>query len=47
MKGVMVCPESGLKYRLKDRKLICLDLDEDEDFPDELSIGTNLYDSFK
>jgi len=49
--GVMVCPESGYRYRLSvsgDRETLkCLDLDEEESLPDDLSSGSKTYDEFK
>ena len=46
-KGVMICPESGFKYKLENDKLRCLDLDEEESLPDKLSKGEKTYDEFK
>ena len=45
--GVMVCPESGLHYRLAGDKLRCLDLDEDVPLPPELATGKITYDDWK
>ncbi len=45
--GIMICPESGFKYQLKDDKLKCLDLDEEEPLPEQLSKGEKTYDDFK
>jgi UDP-2-acetamido-3-amino-2,3-dideoxy-glucuronate N-acetyltransferase len=46
--GIMVCPESGYKYKqLKPGLLKCLDLDEDAPLPPELSVGRVCYDDFK
>jgi UDP-2-acetamido-3-amino-2,3-dideoxy-glucuronate N-acetyltransferase len=46
--GVMVCPESGLRYQLvNENKLIGLDVDEDSSLPEELSQGTDSYRKFK
>lgn len=52
--GIMVCPESGLRYQLtaSDRQpatvvLRCLDLDEDAPLPDELAVGNMCYDELK
>ena len=46
-----VCPESGYRYRLSvngDRETLkCLDLDEEESLPDDLSSGSKSYDEFK
>jgi UDP-2-acetamido-3-amino-2,3-dideoxy-glucuronate N-acetyltransferase len=47
-KGIMVCPESGFRYRKgEDGWLRCLDLDEDSPLPAELAIGAKRYDEFK
>lgn len=45
--GVMVCPESGLRYLLQDGALRCLDLDEDRQLPGELATGKLTYDELK
>lgn len=45
--GVMVCPESGFRYRLDGNGLRCLDLDEDRPLPPELATGGRTYDEFK
>ncbi len=49
--GVMVCPESGLRYQLStinaQPALKCLDLDEDSPLPKELAVGKLVYDEFK
>ena len=46
--GVMVCPESGYRYRQTDTgALRCLDLDEEAPLPAELSVGEVTYDEFK
>jgi UDP-2-acetamido-3-amino-2,3-dideoxy-glucuronate N-acetyltransferase len=52
--GVMVCPESGLRYHLAtDRQepvteaLHCLDLDEDAPLPADLAVGKMFYDDLK
>lgn len=45
--GLMVCPESGFRYRVEEGALKCLDLDEDLPLPDHLKAGTKTYDSFK
>ncbi len=44
---IMLCPESGLRYRIVDGLLKCLDTDEDEPLPPELSYGKKFYDEFK
>jgi len=45
--GLMVCPESGLRYHLDDGAVRCLDLPEDEPLPTELAAGTQDYRSFQ
>lgn len=46
--GVMVCPESGFRYKEVTPGVIrCLDLDEEAPLPDELATGKELYDSYK
>ncbi len=46
--GVMVCPESGYRYRLtREGVLRCLDLDEDSPLPKELTVGNKTYDEMK
>lgn len=45
--GIMVCPESRLRYRLKNSTLACLDLDEDSPLPQEMAIGRECYDVYK
>ena len=45
--GIMVCPESGFRYQEQDGALRCLDLDEDDPLPAELSEGSRTYDDFK
>ena len=46
--NVMVCPESGLRYREEQPGLLrCLDLNEESVLPDTLSVGKKAYDEFK
>lgn len=45
--GLMVCPESGYRYRLEDGRVRCLDLAEDAPLPPELAVGKIPYDQFK
>lgn len=46
--GVMACPESGLRYRLKsENELKCLDVSEDSPLPDNLKTGSAVYREFK
>jgi UDP-2-acetamido-3-amino-2,3-dideoxy-glucuronate N-acetyltransferase len=47
--NIMVCPESGFRYQLRDDgdTLRCLDLDEDKPLPDDLKEGTHSYDTFR
>ena len=44
--GEFVCPESGFRYAEEDGKLICLDFDEEEPLPTELSVGKTGYRDF-
>ncbi|MFO1054805.1 MAG: acyltransferase [Planctomycetota bacterium] len=45
--GIMVCPESGYRYRLADGVVRCLDLDEDAPLPAALAVGTKGYREFR
>jgi UDP-2-acetamido-3-amino-2,3-dideoxy-glucuronate N-acetyltransferase len=45
--GRATCPESKFVYEKSDGQVHCLDLNEDEPLPSELSIGSQDYDSFK
>ena len=45
--GQAACPESGLRYRLADGAVACLDLDEEAPLPDGLRQGARPYDSYK
>jgi UDP-2-acetamido-3-amino-2,3-dideoxy-glucuronate N-acetyltransferase len=46
--GVMVCAESGLKYREVSPGVVrCLDLDEDAPLPEALALGRKTYDELK
>lgn len=46
--GVMVCPESGLRYKeISPGSLKCLDLDEESELPPQMTRGTKSYDSYK
>ncbi len=45
--GIKTCPESGLRYRLADGLLRCLDLDEETPLPATLATGTRRYDELK
>lgn len=44
---VMRCPESGFRYKMENDHLYCLDLDEEETLPEELSKGSKGYEEFK
>ncbi len=45
--GVMGCPESGYRYKLgDDGRMRCLDLDEEDRLPAEVSTGTRSYREF-
>jgi UDP-2-acetamido-3-amino-2,3-dideoxy-glucuronate N-acetyltransferase len=45
--GVMVCPESGYRYRESDGAVRCVDLDEDIALPADNAVGKITYDDFK
>jgi UDP-2-acetamido-3-amino-2,3-dideoxy-glucuronate N-acetyltransferase len=46
--GLMVCPESGYRYReVRPGVLRCLDLDEDAALPEGLRVGKKTYDELK
>ena len=46
--GVMICPESGYRYKeVEPGVLRCLDLDEEKPLPEELSKGTKSYKQIK
>jgi UDP-2-acetamido-3-amino-2,3-dideoxy-glucuronate N-acetyltransferase len=46
--GIMLCPESGFRYReIAPGVIRCLDLDEEAPLPEEQLIGTKTYDEFK
>ena len=46
-KGVMVCPESGLRYQASGEQLTCLDLDEEQDLPEKIARSDKSYREFK
>jgi UDP-2-acetamido-3-amino-2,3-dideoxy-glucuronate N-acetyltransferase len=46
--GIMVCPESGLRYVEESPGVVrCLDLDEEASLPAELTKSTRPYHEFK
>ena len=46
--GEYVCPESGFRYREdEDGSLRCLDVHEEEELPDELTVGRKRYREFR
>ncbi len=45
--GIMVCPESGLRYREESGVLSCLDVREEDSLSHNMSIGQKRYDDFK
>jgi UDP-2-acetamido-3-amino-2,3-dideoxy-glucuronate N-acetyltransferase len=46
--GVMVCAESGLRYKeMKEDLLRCMDLDEEVSLPAEMAVGKVSYDELK
>lgn len=47
-KGIMVCPESNLRYEMiKPGTVKCIDLDEEAELPENLRAGKKYYDEFK
>jgi UDP-2-acetamido-3-amino-2,3-dideoxy-glucuronate N-acetyltransferase len=47
-KNIMVCPESGLRYKLENPDVLrCIDLDEETPLPEHMRTGEQPYDSFK
>ncbi|MCP4672676.1 MAG: N-acetyltransferase [Desulfobacula sp.] len=47
-KGAYICPESGLKYReTAEKKLICLDMEENQPLPKEMRTGRMEYEHYK
>jgi len=46
--GIMVCPESGYRYKEVERSVVrCLDLDEESPLPPEMAVGKIPYRDFK
>ena len=45
--GRATCLESNFSYEIVDGQVRCLDLDEEKPLPDDLSIGSKAYDSFR
>ena len=46
--GVMICPESGFRYKLVEPGVLrCLDLDEDDPLPDAQAVGERPYREFR
>ncbi len=46
--GIMLCPESGLRYQEGQKGIIrCLDLDEEAPLPENMRLGQKSYDSYK
>ena len=45
--GFAICPESGYRYSLGPRGVVCLDLDEAQPLPPSLSRGDKPYTAFK
>lgn len=46
--GIMVCPESGLRYKEINEGIIrCLDLDEEAPLPDDMAVGKISYEELK
>lgn len=45
--GVLLCPESGYRYKLNSGILKCLDLDEEDSLPAELTKSEKTYEEYK
>jgi len=45
--GRATCPESNYRYKKAGDEVRCLDLDEEKPLPNELSVGSETYASFK
>jgi len=46
--GIMVCPESGYRYKEVEKNLLkCLDIDEESKLPENLKTGEKNYEDFK
>ena len=46
--GIMVCPESALRYQELDKGVLrCLDLNEEAPLPENLAVGKIIYDELK
>ncbi len=45
--GLAACPESALRYRLQEDQVTCLDVSEGTPLPDEMTVGTADYRTFK
>jgi len=46
--GIMVCPESGYRYRLvRPGRVVCIDQDEDEPLSADMAVGKVRYDRLK
>ena len=45
--NMMICPESGIRYRLENGICCCLDLDEEAPLPPEMTVGHLTYDELK
>jgi UDP-2-acetamido-3-amino-2,3-dideoxy-glucuronate N-acetyltransferase len=44
--GILICPESGYRYTIKDGVLRCLDIPEDAPLPDDKAVGKVVYSEF-
>ncbi len=45
--GLLVCPESGFRYKENNGELNCVELDEEAPLPKNLTEGLKTYDEFK
>lgn len=45
--GIMICPESKMRYQEQEGVLRCLNIDENKSLPDDMTVGLKPYDDFK
>jgi UDP-2-acetamido-3-amino-2,3-dideoxy-glucuronate N-acetyltransferase len=45
--GQATCPESGLRYQLRDGFVKCIDLGENEPLPEKLRVAVGSYNNLK
>lgn len=45
--GIAICPESGLRYKKDGDRVYCLDLNEEDELPENMKTGKTEYRGFK